>query len=171
MTTFDNNLLFDRKGHLTDAGLFALRDGTLDELGSLEAAEHLTYCDTCLERYTLLLSAPAALQAPVHDMIPPVQNLLRMRSIRVFTNKYVSVAAAAVLAFGMWQFTLFGTTGPVEKTPAKLEKPKFSISESVGSAFHSISSSIGGLLDDVQSYAQSGFAQLSDPKSTRTKGE
>ena len=38
---FDNEKLFDAEGHLTDEGLYALKDGTLDDLGALEAAEHL----------------------------------------------------------------------------------------------------------------------------------
>ena len=38
---FDNNKLFDAEGHLTDEGLYAIKDGTLDDLGALEAAEHL----------------------------------------------------------------------------------------------------------------------------------
>ena len=44
---FDNEKLFDAEGHLTDAGLYALKDGTLDDLGALEAAEHLSFCDYC----------------------------------------------------------------------------------------------------------------------------
>ena len=39
---FDNNKLFDADGHLTDEGLYAIKDGTLDDLGALEAAEHLS---------------------------------------------------------------------------------------------------------------------------------
>ena len=31
---FDNNKLFDAEGHLTDEGLYAIKDGTLDDLGS-----------------------------------------------------------------------------------------------------------------------------------------
>ena len=33
---FDNNKLFDAEGHLTDEGLYAIKDGTLDDLGALE---------------------------------------------------------------------------------------------------------------------------------------
>ena len=44
---FDNNKLFDAEGHLTDEGLYAIKDGTLDDLGALEAAEHLSFCDYC----------------------------------------------------------------------------------------------------------------------------
>ena len=43
---FDNEKLFDAEGHLTDEGLYALKDGTLDDLGALEAAEHLSFCDS-----------------------------------------------------------------------------------------------------------------------------
>lgn len=58
-TLFDNEALFDAEGHLTDEGLHALQEGRLDELGSLETAEHLTFCDYCLARYTALIeSAP-----------------------------------------------------------------------------------------------------------------
>ena len=45
--------LFDPSGHLTDRALLALvRNEELDELARLELAEHLAYCDRCLQRYT-----------------------------------------------------------------------------------------------------------------------
>ena len=49
--------LFDSRGCLTDEGLLALTQNRLDELQRLEAAEHLAYCDRCVDRYTALLSA------------------------------------------------------------------------------------------------------------------
>lgn len=92
---FDNEKLFDAEGHLTDDGLYALKDGTLDDLGALEAAEHLSFCDYCLLRYTELIdAAPACLQEPMRDLIPQVQNLMRLRRFRIMTNRYVSAAAA-----------------------------------------------------------------------------
>ena len=39
--------LFNKEGHLTDEGLRAVVDGTLDEMGRLEASEHLSFCDSC----------------------------------------------------------------------------------------------------------------------------
>lgn len=51
--------LFREDGCLSDEGLHALTAGQLDELGRLEAAEHLTYCDKCTDRYTALLTADA----------------------------------------------------------------------------------------------------------------
>lgn len=51
--------LFREDGCLSDEGLHALTAGQLDELGRLEAAEHLAYCDKCTDRYTALLTADA----------------------------------------------------------------------------------------------------------------
>ena len=48
---------FRPDGHLTDEALAALiRGAALVELDRLELAEHLAYCDQCLQRYTELLS-------------------------------------------------------------------------------------------------------------------
>ena len=57
---FDNNNLFDTAGCLTKSGLEALRDDRLDDLGRLEAAEHLTFCDRCLARYTARIEGQPA---------------------------------------------------------------------------------------------------------------
>ena len=48
--------LFREDGHLTDEGLRALIAGELDEMGRLETAEHLDFCDQCVERYSELLT-------------------------------------------------------------------------------------------------------------------
>lgn len=100
---FDNNKLFDADGHLTDEGLYAIKDGTLDDLGALEAAEHLSFCDYCLLRYTAMVdAAPDCMKQPMRDLIPQVQSLMRLRSFRIMTNRYVSAAAAVVLGFVLW---------------------------------------------------------------------
>ena len=39
-------------------------EGKLDELGRLEAAEHLAYCDRCMDRYTALLTDDVLEQPP-----------------------------------------------------------------------------------------------------------
>lgn len=155
---FDNNLLFDQDGHLTDEGLEALKQGTLDDLGSLEAAEHLTFCDYCLLRYTALVEAmPQGLQAPMRDLIPQVQNLMRLRSFRIMTNRYVSTAAAVVLAFALWKFGLF--TAPAAAAPAeKNAGPAFSISQTLGGLHEAI---YGGFNSWVAS-AQTSLGQLND---------
>lgn len=114
---FDNNKLFDAEGHLTDEGLYAIKDGTLDDLGALEAAEHLSFCDYCLLRYTAMIdAAPDCMKQPMRDLIPQVQSLMRLRSFRIMTNRYVSAAAAVVLGFVMWgAVSTFGVPNPAAR--------------------------------------------------------
>ena len=56
--------LFDAKGCLSEEGLQALVGGQLDETQRLEAAEHLAYCDRCMDRYTALLTDDVLEQPP-----------------------------------------------------------------------------------------------------------
>ena len=127
---FDNEKLFDKEGHLTDDGLYALKDGTLDELGALEAAEHLSFCDLCLLRYTELIdAAPACLQEPMRDLIPQVQNLMRLRRFRIMTNRYVSAAAAVVLAFVLWGFASMGASQRMADRTVQPQEPRVSLGQ------------------------------------------
>ena len=80
---FDNEQLFDSIGCLTTDGLQALQADRLDDLGRLEAAEHLTFCDRCLARYTALLDS-IRLSAPMRDLIPQVQALMRLRRFAMY---------------------------------------------------------------------------------------
>ena len=50
--------VFRNDGHLSDGVLESLihNGEALDELTRLEAAEHLAFCDQCLQRYTDLLA-------------------------------------------------------------------------------------------------------------------
>lgn len=63
--------LFREDGCLSDEGLHALTAGQLDELGRLEAAEHLAYCDKCTDRYTALLTADALADPPRREHLYP----------------------------------------------------------------------------------------------------
>ena len=160
---FDNEKLFDAEGHLTDEGLYALKDGTLDDLGALEAAEHLTFCDYCLLRYTKMIdSAPECLQQPMRDLIPQVQNLMRLRSFRIMTNRYVSTAAAVALAFLLWNVTAFGITGstgvPVARpTPTE---PQPSFRQRVNSVVGGFYESLNNTFKNFTLTAESGLEQL-----------
>lgn len=90
--------VFREDGHLTDEALTALvREEPLDELSRLEAAEHLAFCDQCLQRYTDLL-ADTELLVPAHSCRESIWRRIRMRTIQVVTSRYAAAAAAVGLA-------------------------------------------------------------------------
>lgn len=93
--------LFDEKGCLTNQALIALQEGTLDELSRLEAAEHLAYCDKCIDRYTLLLSGQV-LEEPPRPLGRAVRQSLWVRVMQSTLGRGVVACAAAVLAIGLW---------------------------------------------------------------------
>lgn len=159
---FDNEKLFDAEGHLTDDGLYALKDGTLDDLGALEAAEHLSFCDYCLLRYTALIdAAPACLQEPMRDLIPQVQNLMRLRRFRILTNRYVSAAAAVVLAFALWSFTALGNPRSVTAAPAPRDTgPKVTFGQWLDKTVGGFYDGLNDTLDNFTLAAETGLAQL-----------
>lgn len=90
--------IFREDGHLSDAALTALAAGELpDELSRLEAAEHLAWCDLCLQRYTDTLSA-AQLLSPPHSCARSVWRRIQARTLRLLTSRYATAAAAVALA-------------------------------------------------------------------------
>ena len=94
--------LFDKNGCLTDEGLQALQAGGLDELGRLETAEHLAYCDKCMDRYTALLTADA-LETPPHSAHKAVMAAVWVRLMQNTWGRAAVAGVAAVLAFTMWR--------------------------------------------------------------------
>lgn len=164
MELFDNAQLFDPAGCLTRDGLQALSEERLDDLGRLEAAEHLSFCDRCLARYTALLES-IRLSAPMRDLIPQVQALMHLRRFRVLTNRYVSTAAAIALALTLWRFGAFGGFSPAATTrTGALDAPQRpAFSELLGDALHGLSGGLNELLSTLQATVQSGWAQLADP--------
>lgn len=94
--------LFRDDGCLTDEGLQALVEGTLDELGRLEAAEHLSYCDRCLDRYTALLTGDVVEQPP-RDLSRPVGRSILIRLMQNVYGRMAVAGVAAVLALTLWR--------------------------------------------------------------------
>lgn len=89
---------FRTDGHLTDEALTALaQGGGLDQLGRLELAEHLSFCDACLQRYTDLLCGTELL-APERSCQKTLWVRVRTRTLRLVTSRYATAAAAVALA-------------------------------------------------------------------------
>ena len=165
--------LFDRtSGCLTDEGLQALADGQLDELSRLEAAEHLAFCDACLDRYTALLAGPMIVQPP-QDLQKPVWQRIRSQMFRVLTNRYATAAAAVAIAFCLWGSGLFQglvPTADAQLTPAlqlqqteqTLER-RLAFNEAARSASRSLSSLFDRVSDGI-SKAVTSPRLTNDPK-------
>ena len=85
---------FRPDGHLTDAALTALvRGDCLEELDRLELAEHLAYCDQCLQRYTELLSEGPML-TPARSCRESLRRRIRQRAVQLGVSRYATAAAA-----------------------------------------------------------------------------
>ena len=120
---------FRPDGHLTDAALAALvRGDPLPELERLELAEHLAYCDRCLQRYTELLT-DEVLVPPPSPAGPGLRRRLRRRTVRLTVSRYATAAAAVVLALTvLWgSIGLSGQAVPAE--PAFLERAGTALTE------------------------------------------
>lgn len=94
--------LFDQNGCLTEEGLHAVIGGQLDELGRLEAAEHLSYCDKCMDRYTALLTADV-LEEPPRSARGAVMTTVFVQLMQNTWGRAAVAAVAAVLALTMWR--------------------------------------------------------------------
>ena len=90
--------IFREDGHLTAAALRLLAENhPMDELHRLEIAEHLAFCDLCLQRYTGLLSR-GELLTPVRSCRESLQRRIRLRALNLLTSRYATAAAAVALA-------------------------------------------------------------------------
>ena len=110
---------FRPDGHLTEEALAALvRQEPLTELDRLELAEHLAYCDQCLQRYTELLSA-GTLLTPKHSC----------RAVQLGIQRYATAAAAVALALTvLWGSA--GLSGQMNRTePTILERAGTALTE------------------------------------------
>ena len=89
--------LFDAEGHLTDEGLYAVKDGTLDDLGALEAAEHLSFCDYCLLRYTAMIdAAPDCMKQPMRDLIPQIKETALEQVEKINSDRKIRVGIGTI---------------------------------------------------------------------------
>lgn len=94
--------LFREDGCFTDEGLNAVIDGQLDELGRLESAEHLSYCDRCMDRYIALLTEDV-LETPPRQVKHTVMTTIWVRMMQSTCGRVAVAGVAAVLALTMWR--------------------------------------------------------------------
>lgn len=139
--------LFWENGHLSNEGLAAVRDGQLDELARLEAAEHLSFCDECLDRYLAL--AQAAPLDPPQDLTLPVMRRIRQRMARLLLNRYAVAAAAVVLAFGLWGGGVFRQIAQRPDWERPRYEERWEFSDAVNRLFGVFGNAADQLLDSL----------------------
>ena len=139
--------IFRHDGHLTDQALAALAAGEpLDETARLEIAEHLAFCDLCLQRYTDAL-AGMELLTPEQSCRESLWRRIRARAARLFLNRYATAAAAVALALTM----LWGSAGvtlpeglPLPERPL-LPEDRPTVSDGLRKWNESLDSAISGV--------------------------
>lgn len=143
---------FRDDGHLTNEALAALvQDGGLDELSRLEIAEHLAFCDLCLQRYTELLGS-AELLTPERSCNETLWARIRMRTLRLVTSRYATAAAAVALALTvLWGGQEITFSRPIlpETRPAAAER-FHSWPERWNDALNETLSDVTGFLDGLR---------------------
>lgn len=95
--------VFRGDGHLRAEALSALagNEDRFDELERLEAAEHLAFCDECLQRYTALLEDN--LLVPEHSCQKTLWARVRSRALGDLAGRCATTAAAVAIALtALW---------------------------------------------------------------------
>lgn len=112
--------LFHEDGHLTKAAIARLAAGEeLPETARLEIAEHLSYCDCCLQRYTAALAEPELL-TPERSCQERLWRRVRARAVRLITSRYATAAAAVAVALTLvWS----GSGSAAIQRPPQQEQP------------------------------------------------
>ena len=143
--------LFDFEGHLTDAAIEAAIAQTLDELGRLEVAEHLSFCDTCLVRYTAMLT-DEKLMSPKTPLAPPVMQRIRRKVVGVLFNQYTTYAAAAAFALVLWGTGVF--TGFVQERSFEVQQqpPQQSITQKADGLLREANNALNHVLAQANDY-------------------
>ena len=153
-------MVFRDDGHLSGEALLALakNEDRFGELERLEIAEHLAFCDECLQRYTALLEDGAALLVPEHSCQKSLWVRLRSRAVRMVTSRYATAAAAVTLALTvLWG----GTEVEFVRQPLPEDRPSLSrrLDGLTGEFSDSLRQTVSGLSDFFDGFRPSQFIQ------------
>ncbi len=137
---------FRPDGHLDEAAFPALEHGEADSLARLEAAEHLSFCDACIDRYAAYLEG-AELLCPEEPLPLPVAREARRRARREEARRALRVGVAACLALGIW-FGAFQAVPVLEGRPGQAVSVQ-DFSRRTGEWAQKISDSIGAFFTEI----------------------
>lgn len=148
-------MVFREDGHLSSRALEALaRNGDcFSELERLEIAEHLAFCDDCLQRYTLALE-DGALLVPERSCQKTLWARIRSRALRLAVSRYATAVAAVALALTV----LWGGAGVNISRPVLPEaRPSLSrqLAGLTGDIHDSLRGAVGGISDFLDGFRPS----------------
>lgn len=152
-------MVFREDGHLSDGALTALakNEDCFDELERLEIAEHLAFCDDCLQRYTMALE-DGALLVPERSCQRALWARIRGRALRLVTSRYATAAAAVALAL-----TVLWGGERMEFTRPALPEDRPSVSQRLtgltGELSNSLHETVSGLSDFFDGFRPSQFIE------------
>ena len=152
-------MVFREDGHLSGEALLALagNEDCFSELERLEIAEHLAFCDDCLQRYTMALE-DGALLVPERSCQKTLWARVRNRAVRAVTSRYATAAAAVALAL-----TVLWGGERVEITRSSLPEDRPSISRQLtgltGEISDSLHQTVSGLSDFFDGFRPSQFIE------------
>ena len=142
------NEYFNQDGHITPFALGSLVHETqLDELTRLELAEHLSFCDRCLDAYMVMLDDSLMIDPP-QTQAQTIIKRVKQKARILFFNKYTRVAVAACLAITLWTTGVFST---------EFAEKNSQLIASVGSSAATLTTRISQWTDDVTDDLQSYF--------------
>ena len=140
-------MVFREDGHLSDGALEALarNEDRFDELERLEIAEHLAFCDDCLQRYALALE-DGALLVPERSCQKALRARIRSRALRLVTSRYATAVAAVTLALTvLWGGERVEFTRPV--FPENRPSVSRQLTDWTGDVGDTLRGAVGGLSD------------------------
>lgn len=152
-------MVFREDGHLSGGALEALakNEDRFDELERLEIAEHLAFCDYCLQRYTLALE-DGALLVPERSCRKALWARVRGRALRLAASRYATAAAAVTLAL-----TVLWGGERVEFTRPAFPEDRPSVSQRLtgltGELSNSLHETVFGLSDFFDGFRPSQFIE------------
>lgn len=114
------NSFFDQDGHLTQLAIAELIYGSPSELSRLEAAEHLSFCDSCLLEY--LKAQELAEQSFIMEPPKSLMRKVLLRNAIISAKRYISLGIAASITIALFNAGTFDRNSyPSQLLKAKTE--------------------------------------------------
>lgn len=130
---------FNENGHLTDYAFNSIIKYENDELNRLEIAEHMSFCDECLLKYTNLLD-DSELISPPESLGKGIMSKIRFKTAKTFIRPYISLAIAASFTIILWTSGVF--TMP--------ELSKYNMINATKEITENFSNSINKIFDNIE---------------------